>query len=94
MTSRVAIALCLLLSLSGASLASGPAAPSGAGGDNPGATGDNGEAAAPSAEDQDTGQEDGNAGNAAPGKQEPPPIDVHRFRPGACPEGPPCKGDE
>jgi len=23
-----------------------------------------------------------------------PPIDVHRHRPGACPEGPPCKGDD
>jgi hypothetical protein len=22
------------------------------------------------------------------------PIDVHRHRPGACPEGPPCKGDD
>ena len=91
MTSRVAIALCLLLSLSGASLASGSAAPNGAGGDNQGATGDNDEAAAPSAEDKDAGQDDN---NAASGKQEPPPIDVHRFRPGACPEGPPCKGDE
>jgi hypothetical protein len=26
--------------------------------------------------------------------QDAAPIDVHRHRPGACPEGPPCKGDE
>jgi hypothetical protein len=32
----------------------------------------------------------------APGSedQRSPPIDVHRHRPGACPEGPPCKGDD
>ena len=26
--------------------------------------------------------------------QDTAPIDVHRHRPGACPEGPPCKGGD
>jgi hypothetical protein len=29
--------------------------------------------------------------DAAEGEVTPPAIDVHRHRPGACPEGPPCK---
>ena len=37
-------------------------------------------------------------GNPSPGEarsdQDAAPIDVHRHRPGACPEGPPCKGDD
>jgi hypothetical protein len=37
-------------------------------------------------------------GNPSPAEtesdQDAAPIDVHRHRPGACPEGPPCKGDD
>ncbi len=92
MMSRVAIALCLLVGLGGVSLASGPSAP--AGETAPGAAATN-ETADPSAansagEDQVTGDA---AGAAESGDSKPPPIDVHRHRPGACPEGPPCKGD-
>ena len=65
MTPRIAIALCLILSLSGASLASGPSEPGSEATDQT------------ESDDQDTA-----------------PIDVHRHRPGACPEGPPCKGGD
>jgi hypothetical protein len=92
MTSRVAIALCLLLSLSGPSLASGP---SQSGGE---ATEQNSTAnpapvdpAAANSKGQDT---DDTTEATESDDQEPAPIDVHRHRPGACPEGPPCKGGE
>jgi hypothetical protein len=36
----------------------------------------------------------GEASDSESGNRSQAPIDVHRHRPGACPEGPPCKGDE
>jgi hypothetical protein len=90
MTSRVAIALCLLL-LSGPSLASGPSEPAGDTATKAGAASETGDPAAASSEDQDA---DDTAGDAEPDDSKPAPIDVHRHRPGACPEGPPCKGGD
>jgi hypothetical protein len=89
MMSRFAIALCLLVALGGASLASGPGSEAA-----PGAAATN-ETADPSAASSDGGdQATGDAaGEAESADKKPPPIDVHRHRPGACPEGPPCKGD-
>jgi hypothetical protein len=92
MTSRVAIAFCLLLSLSGSSLASGAPEPGADAAEDAAAQDETSNPAAPSSEeDQDT---DDTTGQAEPDDQEQAPIDVHRHRPGACPEGPPCKGDE
>jgi hypothetical protein len=92
MTSRLALALCLLLSLSGLSLASGAPEPgSQAVEEGSGATNATPDQGAADSEDQDTND---TAGESESGDQEQAPIDVHRHRPGACPEGPPCKGDE
>jgi len=90
MTSRVAIALCLLL-LSGPSLASGPSEPAGDTASKAGAASEAGDPASASAEDLDA---DDTAGEADPDGSKPAPIDVRRHRPGACPEGPPCKGGD
>jgi hypothetical protein len=46
--------------------------------------------AAPSSKDQTNGE----ASGSESGDRDQAPIDVHRHRPGACPEGPPCKGDD
>jgi hypothetical protein len=92
MTSRVAIALCLLLSLSGPSLASGPSqSDSEATEQNSGTTDATADPAAANSNGQDTDQ---TTDETESNDQEPAPIDVHRHRPGACPEGPPCKGGE
>jgi hypothetical protein len=92
MTSRAAIALCLLLSLSGASLASGPSqSDSEAAEQNSGAADAAANPAAAKSQGQDT---EGATDATEPDDQEAAPIDVHRHRPGACPEGPPCKGGE
>jgi hypothetical protein len=91
MTSRAAIALCLLLFLSGPSLASGPSGPGSDTEEKAGPTNAPGDPAAASSENQDA---DAPPGEAEPDGNKPAPIDVHRHRPGACPEGPPCKGDD
>jgi hypothetical protein len=91
MTSRVAVALCLLVFLSGPSLASGPSGPVTDTEEKAGATNAPGDPAAASSGDQDG---DDTPGEAESDANKPPPIDVHRHRPGACPEGPPCKGDD
>jgi hypothetical protein len=91
MTSRIAITLCLLLSVSGPSLASGPPEPGSEAAEDAGATDQTADPVAPSSEDQDT---DDTTGQAESDDQDSAPIDVHRHRPGACPEGPPCKGDD
>jgi hypothetical protein len=91
MTSRVAIALCLLLFLSGSSLASGPSDPGSGTAEPAGATNETADPAAASSKDQDA---DDTPGEAESDDSKPAPIDVHRHRPGACPEGPPCKGDD
>ena len=49
-----------------------------------------GGALAKSSESQDTGDTPAEAES----DQDAAPIDVHRHRPGACPEGPPCKGED
>ena len=46
--------------------------------------------AAPSSAGEDTGEATDQSESDDQGTA---PIDVHRHRPGACPEGPPCKGD-
>ena len=92
MTSRVTIALCLLLSLICPSLASGPSkSGSEAVEQNSDAADAAADPAAANSEDQDG---DETSGQAESGDGKPPQIDVHRHRPGACPEGPPCKGDD
>jgi hypothetical protein len=92
MTPRAAIALCLLLSLSGASPASGPSQSGNeAAEQNSGAADAAADPAAAKSEGQDT---DGATDDTESDDQEAAPIDVHRHRPGACPEGPPCKGGE
>lgn len=90
MTSRIALALCLLLALSGLSFASGPSESGSEAAEDAGATDGPATPSAQSSESQDTG------GTPAETEsdQDAAPIDVHRHRPGACPEGPPCKGDD
>jgi hypothetical protein len=91
MTFRVALALGLLLALSCPSLASGTSEPgSEAVEESSGATNATPDPGAADSEDQDT---DDRAGKSESGDQQQAPIDV-RHRPGACPEGPPRKGDE
>ncbi len=89
MTPRIAIALCLILSLSGASLASGPSE-SGGKAEDAGATDATADPSAASSEGDDPGEA---TDQIESDDQDIAPIDVHRHRPGACPEGPPCKGD-
>jgi hypothetical protein len=90
MMSRVAIALCLMLSLSGASLASGPSEPGGKA-EDAGATDATPDSSAASSKDEDPGEA---TDQTESDDQDTAPIDVHRHRPGACPEGPPCKGGD
>jgi hypothetical protein len=90
MMSRVAIALCLMLSLSGASLASGPSE-SGSKAEDAGATDVAPDPSAASSEGEDAGEA---TDQTESDDQDTAPIDVHRHRPGACPEGPPCKGGD
>jgi hypothetical protein len=92
MTPRTALALSLLLAFSCPSLASGPSVPgSEAVKESSGATNATPDPSAANSEGQDTNDA---AGKSESGDQQQAPIDVHRHRPGACPEGPPCKGDE
>jgi len=88
MMCRVAIALCLLFLLCGSGLASGPSEPGSPAPEEAGATNGTGDPAAASPEDPDT---DDTAGQAESDDKKSAPIDVHRHRPGACPEGPPAK---
>jgi hypothetical protein len=92
MTPRIAIALCLILSLSGASLASGPSEPgSEAVEESSGATNATPD---PGAVDSEGDDPDEATDQTESDDQDTAPIDVHRHRPGACPEGPPCKGGD
>jgi hypothetical protein len=90
MKPRVAIALCLLLSLGGSSLAAEPPPSEGETLEDSGAAKGTADPSAASPEDQNT---DPSPAAEPPGKDSPA-MDVHRHRPGACPEGPPCKGDD
>ena len=90
MTPRIAIALCLILSLIGASLASGPSE-SGGKAEDAGATDATPDPSGTSSEGEDPGEA---TDQSESDDQDTAPIDVHRHRPGACPEGPPCKGDD
>jgi hypothetical protein len=88
MTSRVAFALCLLLCLGGTSLAAEPSEPE---------TAIPEEAGAGPAEDQSATRPDDETDDSAAGDETDKadaPMNVNRHRPGACPEGPPCKGEE
>lgn len=86
MTSRVAIALYALLCTASLAIAAEPAAP---------------ENGAPDPESEmevqsppnPKGQADPSSSAAQPETVDPPvpPANVQRHRPGACPEGPPCK---
>lgn len=91
MTPRIAIALCLILSLSGASLASGPSESGGKAAEDAGSTDATPDPSAASSEGEDPGEA---TDQTESDDQEKAPIDVHRHRPGACPEGPPCKGGD
>ena len=91
MTSRVAIALCVLVLLSGAGLAAEPAQSESEASEGAGATNGTADQSAASPEDQQT---DPSSTATEPDTKDSPPMDVHRHRPGACPEGPPCKGDD
>ena len=88
MTPRIAIALCLILSLSDASLASGPAAKLSKKAHATNATPD------PGAADSEGDDPDEATDQTESDDQDTAPIDVHRHRPSACPEGPPCKGGD
>jgi hypothetical protein len=91
MTSRIALALGLLLSLGGPNLASGPSEPDAEAAKGAAPADESANPAAPSSEDQAT---DDMPGESESDDQQQAPIDVHRHRPGACPEGPPCKAEE
>lgn len=91
MTPRIAIALCLILSLSGASLASGPSESGGKAAEDAGSTDATPDPSAASSEGEDPGEA---TDQTESDDQDTAPIDVHRHRPGACPEGPPCKGGD
>ena len=82
MTPRIAIALCLILSLSGASLASGPSE-SGGKAEDAGATDATSDPSAASSEGEDPGEATDQDRDSD--DQDTAPIDVHRHRPGACP---------
>jgi hypothetical protein len=91
MTSRAVIALCALLCLSGASLAAEPSQPEGDTVKDAGTASEATESSPAEPEEPGTDRTPSDAeteGNASP------PLNVYRHRPGACPEGPPCKEDE
>jgi hypothetical protein len=90
MISRIAIALFLLLSVGAAAQAaesqqSGDEAPM-----NEGMAKDSVE---PPANDNAQDADD-MSGQSEAGAKDRAPLDVHRHRPGACPEGPPCKKED
>jgi hypothetical protein len=84
---RVAIALCALLAVGGLAMAAEPAGP-----ESENMIKIEPEAEAPPAanSEDDTDSSDAPADAA---DQPPPPPNVYRHRPGACPEGPPCKDE-
>ena len=92
MTPRIAIALCLILFVSGAGMASGPSE-SGGKAEDAGATDATSDGSAASS-DEKPGEATDQIDQTDSDDQDTAPIDVHRHRPGACPEGPPCKGGD
>lgn len=85
----VAIALYVLLSVGGSSMAAEPPQSESETSQDAGAaegTADPLAASPQKADPSPTATE--------PADEESPAMDVNRHRPGACPEGPPCKGDD
>jgi hypothetical protein len=89
MKKPVVVAFCVLVAMTGAGLAAEPLQP------EEGSVAEAGEANAapdtPEAKEEDR-IDSSTAASEADG-EDAPPAKEYRHRPGACPEGPPCKGE-